>query len=92
MGEQYDLGVIRMICERADYIQQHPANLTFGSGIAIMHSQFFALRNEAREFSSSLLISNTAQVRVYRSAQVPTPPVCDSTQRVRSTSSPICFL
>jgi hypothetical protein len=94
-GEQYDTGFIRMIYERADYIQQHLANLTFCSGVVVRrryHATPLCLRSKAREFSQLLLISNTAQVRVYSAAPVSIPPIGDSTQRVRATSFSRCFL
>ncbi|MGA1984240.1 MAG: hypothetical protein ABSG84_17465 [Acidobacteriaceae bacterium] len=54
VGEQYDLSVIRMIYERADCIQQHLANPTFGFGSDAWRrcqAAPLCLRSKAREFS-----------------------------------------
>ena len=50
VGEQYDLGVIRMIYERADYIRQQRSAPAVLLGVVIM---LFILRprSESREFS-----------------------------------------
>jgi hypothetical protein len=78
IGDQLDLGLIRMIYERADHEEEHLANPTFGFGSIVQRRNDAIpsrLGTESREFSGLLLMGNLARIRVYRSNSTSTPSV-----------------